>query len=116
MNDPTEQIRRDMIRTGQPQADLRAEHLGTCEFCKAGPRALIAVLEADPDQRVCGECHSDPRLPTVQTAWDTEGLTRDFEVLGFMAPFVVVKRRSDDKEGSLEFAHHPRVYFGWKEA
>jgi hypothetical protein len=47
--------------------------------------------------------------------WETEDLRRDFEVTGFMAPFVVVKRRSDGKVGTLKFHHHPRVYFGWVE-
>jgi hypothetical protein len=46
--------------------------------------------------------------------WDTEALTRDFEVLEFAAPFVVVKRRSDGALGSLKFTHQPRVYFGWE--
>lgn len=46
--------------------------------------------------------------------WDTEGLRRDFEVLGFMAPFVVVRRRSDGVRGSLAFSHNPRVYFDFK--
>jgi hypothetical protein len=48
-------------------------------------------------------------------SWDTEALQRDFEVLGFMAPFVVVRRRHDGKKGSLKFQHRPRVYFGWQE-
>jgi hypothetical protein len=47
--------------------------------------------------------------------WDTEALKRDFEVLGFAAPFVSVRRRSDGKKGSLEFTHSPRQYFGWVE-
>jgi hypothetical protein len=34
-------------------------------------------------------------------------------VLGFSAPFVVVRRRSDNVKGSLEFTHAPRLYFGW---
>lgn len=54
------------------------------------------------------------RKPEGQT-WTTEELTKDFEVLGFMAPYVVVRRRSDGKKGSLEFTHSPRVYFGWVE-
>jgi hypothetical protein len=45
--------------------------------------------------------------------WDTAALTRDFEVLGFAAPFVVVRRRSTGEKGSLEFTHSPRVYFNW---
>jgi hypothetical protein len=47
--------------------------------------------------------------------WTTEELTRDFEVTGFLPPFVVVRRKSDGKVGSLKFRHSPRVYFGWQE-
>lgn len=46
--------------------------------------------------------------------WTTAELTAEYEVIGFAAPFVVVKRRSDGAVGSLEFQHHPRVYFSWK--
>jgi hypothetical protein len=46
--------------------------------------------------------------------WDTEELSRDFEVVGFMAPLVVVRRRADGLKGSLEFQHHPRFYFAWQ--
>ena len=47
--------------------------------------------------------------------WDTKELGKDFEVLGFMAPYVVVKRKSDSKKGSLQFTHSPRFYFNFKE-
>jgi hypothetical protein len=50
----------------------------------------------------------------TEPTWDTAALRRDFEVLGFAAPFVVVRRRSDGAKGSLEFTHSPRVYFAWK--
>jgi hypothetical protein len=69
------QIRRQLIETGQPHADLAAD---------AGQR------------------------------WTTSELQRDFEVIGFAAPFVVVKRRSDGAVGSLEFTHSPRVYFAFR--
>jgi hypothetical protein len=46
--------------------------------------------------------------------WTTGEMTRDFEVIGYAAPFVVVKRRSDGQLGTLEFVHSPRVYFGWQ--
>jgi hypothetical protein len=46
--------------------------------------------------------------------WDTAALQREFEVTGFAAPYVVVRRRSDGAVGSLEFTHSPRVYFGWR--
>lgn len=47
--------------------------------------------------------------------WDTAELSRDFEVHGFAAPFVVVRRRSDGKTGSLLFQHAPRYYWGFQE-
>ena len=43
--------------------------------------------------------------------WDTDQLQRDFEVMGFLAPFVMVRRRSDGIVGSLMFQHEPRFYF-----
>ena len=46
--------------------------------------------------------------------WDTGELANDFEVIGFMAPLVVVRRRADGVKGSLEFQHSPRLYFGWE--
>lgn len=46
--------------------------------------------------------------------WDTNQLAADFQVIGFMAPLVVVRRRSDGVKGSLEFQHSPRFYFNWQ--
>jgi hypothetical protein len=43
----------------------------------------------------------------------TDELRAEFEVIGFAAPFVVVRRRSDGQLGMLEFTHHPRVYFAF---
>jgi uncharacterized protein Usg len=50
-----------------------------------------------------------------QQTWDTGQLASDFDVLQFAAPFVIARRKLDGKVGSLEFTHHPRVYFGWRE-
>lgn len=55
----------------------------------------------------------DLRMTDEQT-WTTEQLREDFEVLGFMAPFVVVIRRSDGQKGSLMFNHSPRLYFSFQ--
>lgn len=77
MSDPTEPIRRQMLREGQPARELAA----------------------DQGQK-----------------WTTDEMQRDFEVIGFAAPFVVVRRRSDGVKGSLEFTHSPRTYFGFVEA
>jgi hypothetical protein len=43
--------------------------------------------------------------------WTTEEMTREFDVQGFMAPFVVVRRKSDGLRGTLTFTHSPRFYF-----
>ena len=45
--------------------------------------------------------------------WDARQLAQDFEILGFMAPYVVVGRRLDGRKGSLEFQHSPRFYFNF---
>lgn len=51
----------------------------------------------------------------IEKTWDTQELQEEFEVLGFMAPYVVVRRKSDGKKGSLQFDHYPRQYYGWLE-
>ena len=52
-------------------------------------------------------------LVQAQETWDTQELGRDFNVIGFMAPFVVVVRKADGVKGSLEFTHSPRRYFNF---
>jgi hypothetical protein len=47
--------------------------------------------------------------------WSTDEMRGEFEALGFAAPFIIVKRKSDGKKGSLEFQHSPRFYFNWQE-
>lgn len=51
---------------------------------------------------------------TEGPTWNTEELRRDFDVLGFQAPFVVVRRKSDGVKGSLQFDHSPRRYYAWQ--
>lgn len=46
--------------------------------------------------------------------WSTDEMIEDFEAIGFMAPYVVVRRRSDGVKGSLEFCHTPRMYFNFE--
>ena len=45
--------------------------------------------------------------------WDTTELQRDFDALGFMAPFVIVRQKSDGAKGSLEFQANERFYFNF---
>ena len=53
------------------------------------------------------------REPQGQT-WDHDQLLADFEVMGFGAPYVAVKRKSDGVVGTLEFTHQPRRYFNFQ--
>jgi hypothetical protein len=46
--------------------------------------------------------------------WNAAELAADFEVLGFMAPLAVVRRKADNQLGSLLFQHHPRYYFAFQ--
>lgn len=45
--------------------------------------------------------------------WTTQELTEHFQVIGFSAPYVVVRRKADGVKGSLEFQHQPRLYFNF---
>lgn len=48
--------------------------------------------------------------------WNTTEMQAEFEVIGFAAPMVVVKRKSDGVKGTLYFTHAPRVYYSFREA
>jgi hypothetical protein len=80
MNDPTQDIRKEMV------AEINAE---------PGSRA---ALEAEHGQ-----------------VWDTDEMTNEFSALGFMAPFIVVQRKSDGVKGTLTFQHMPRFYYDFRE-
>ena len=69
----------------------------------------LIEINADPGSREALEAR-------YGRVWNSEELARDFEVLGFAAPLVVVRRRSDRQRGTLEFQHHPRFYFLYQAA
>lgn len=70
-------------------------------------REMLAGINAAPGSREALEAvHGQ--------VWDTDQLRDDFEVLGFMAPLVVVRRRADGQKGSLMFQGSPRFYFGFE--
>jgi hypothetical protein len=46
--------------------------------------------------------------------FDTTQLSDVFEVIGFAAPLVVVRRLADNQKGSLFFTHEPRLYYGFQ--
>ena len=70
-------------------------------------RAQLMEINTTPGSREALEA----KLGQV---WNTEELARDFEVLGFLAPYVVVRRKADAQLGSLAFQHNPRLYFSFQ--
>jgi hypothetical protein len=70
-------------------------------------RQMVAEINAEPGSRAALEAKHGQ-------VWDTTELQRDFEALGFLAPFIVVRRRSDGVKGSLLFQHSPRLYYNFK--
>src|SRR4051812_30381996 len=69
-------------------------------------RARLAEINANPRDR-------DGLRSAHGEVWDTSELKRDFEVLGFAAPYAVVRRRADGVLGSLVFQHQPRYFFSF---
>lgn len=70
-------------------------------------RQRLAEINAEPGSREALEAEHGQ-------VWDTTELQEEFEALGFMAPLIVVRRRSDGVRGSLDFQHSPRLYFNWQ--
>ena len=69
-------------------------------------RQRVAEINADPGSREALEVQ-------YGQVWDTSELQQDFTAMGFAAPFVIVRRKSDGQKGSLEFQHNPRFYFNF---
>ena len=70
-------------------------------------KELLVTINAEPGSREALEAEHGQ-------VWDTKQLGEDFEVLGFMAPVVVVRRKIDGQKGSLFFQARPRYYFGFE--
>ena len=66
-------------------------------------RQMLATINSNPGPRAELEAK-------YGQVWDTDEMVRDFQALGFAAPFVIVRRRSDGVKGSLMFQHDPRYY------
>ena len=67
-------------------------------------RVLLGAINVEPKERAALEAHHGQ-------VWNTTELGQDFEVIGFLAPYVGVTRKSDGVRGSLLFQHWPRFYF-----
>ena len=74
---------------------------------EATRKELLVEINAEPGSRAALEAEHGQ-------VWDTNQLREEFEVTGFMAPVVVVRRKSDGQKGSLFFQHNPRFYFDFQ--
>ena len=72
-------------------------------------RKHVAQINQDPGGRADMESKHGQ-------VWNTKELQQDFEVLSFLAPYVTVRRKSDNQMGSLVFQHNPRFYYNFKQA
>ncbi len=60
-------------------------------------------------------------IPATFTEWEpdmerltTEQMREQYEVLGFAFGFVIVRRKSDNVQGTLDFDHAPRFYYNFQ--
>jgi hypothetical protein len=84
MLDPTEQIRK-----------IKVEVINS----------LVETDNIESERNRLEQCYGQ--------VWNTEELSRDFEVIGFMAPYCVVIENKTRAKGSLMFQHYPRFYFNF---
>ena len=88
---------------------------------KQAIKAEEKMMNADPTEQVRrGMVQQMPQelMAVAQEGgkvWTGDEMRLEFEVEGFGAPFVVVRRRADGVRGSLEFIHSPRLYFNFVE-
>jgi len=94
----------------------RARGVGTHDETESFRRARVQELNSE----VLGDKQSDrSRLEYLHgkgNVWDTDELSEKFEVIGFMAPYVVVRDKVTGDKGSCEFIHSPRFYFNFRKA
>lgn len=57
--------------------------------------------------------HPERAAAEAERTYTTEELRAEFEVIGFLAPLVVVREKATGYKGTMEFVHHPRVYFNF---
>ena len=81
--------------------------MSTIDETEAARREQLAEINAAPGSREALEAKHGQ-------VWSTDELTRDFTVLGFMAPVIAVVRKSDNQKGSLYFQGSPRFYFSFE--
>jgi len=77
------------------------------ESTEAVRRQLVAEINSKATSRAALEAK-------YGQVWDTGELQEEFSVLGFLAPFCVVRRRSDGVTGSVTFQNDPRYYYNFQ--
>ena len=50
-----------------------------------------------------------------KNVYSTKEVEEEFEIISFLAPYCTARRRSDNKQGVLEFCDNPRFYFDFKQ-
>jgi hypothetical protein len=70
-------------------------------------KQMLAEINAAPGSREYLEAEHGQ-------VWSASELSDDFDVIGFAAPLVVVRRKSDGQKGSLMFQASPRFYFAFE--
>lgn len=112
-------------------APIGQRHIGPCEICEQVescsdiPEAeLVPLPEAieDARRRLAADINANPSPRDaleakygVGNVWNTSELTQAFSVHSFAAPFCFVTRKSDGKDGIVEFQHSPRFYYNFVE-
>jgi hypothetical protein len=89
-------------------ADCHQEEIAMTDPTENMRRALVSKINSEATERA----DLESRYGQV---WNTQELARDFEVMEFAAPFAIVKRKADNRMGSVLFQHHPRYYFSFQE-
>ena len=79
----------------------------TIDSTEDARRERMEEINSEPGSRPALEAKHGP-------VWNTTELQLDFRVIGFLAPFVHVRRRDNQEDGSLEFQHEPRFYFNFR--
>ena len=69
-------------------------------------REMVEEINTDPSSREWLE----DRYGKV---WDTAQLQEEFNVTGFLAPFVAASSKLTGTKGTLEFQHSPRYYYSF---
>lgn len=79
-------------------------------------RAAVAIVNSQVEKEATEDSERKRLEEFHGQVWDTQELSRDFVVHGFMAPFIMATRKADNVEGLLTFQHSPRFYWGFEKS